>query len=164
MADWIEEGKKAPAFTLTADDGKKVKLADLLGKPIVLFFYPKDDTPNCTKEACAFRDRKDEIKKLGAVLLGVSCDTVESHVKFKDKYDLNFPLLADVDHTVAEKYGAWREKVLYGNRSIGVQRSTYLIDAEGKVAKVWKRAIVNGHDAKVIEALKELAKTQSERE
>jgi peroxiredoxin Q/BCP len=157
MADWIEEGKKAPAFTLTADDGSKVKLADLIGKPIVLYFYPKDDTPGCTKEACAFRDRKAELTKLGAVVLGVSCDSVASHAKFKDKFDLNFPLLADIDHAVAEKYGAWREKNMYGKKVIGVQRSTFLIDAEGKVAKVWKRAIVNGHDDKVIEALKTLA-------
>lgn len=153
MADWIEEGKKAPAFTLTADDGTKVKLADLVGSPVVLYFYPKDDTPGCTKEACAFRDQKSELTKRGAKVFGVSPDGVESHVKFRDKFQLNFPLLADVDHKVAEKYGAWREKNMYGKVSMGIQRSTFLIDAQGKVAKVWKRVQVEGHDAKVIEAL-----------
>ncbi len=156
MADWIEVGKKAPAFTLTADDGKKVKLSDLKGSPVVLYFYPRDDTPGCTKEACAFRDRQAEMKQLGAKVLGVSPDTVESHVKFRDKFTLNFPLLADPDHAVAEKYGAWREKNMYGKKSMGIQRSTYLIDADGKVAKVWQRVQVDGHDDEVIEALKTL--------
>ena len=156
MADWIEVGKKAPAFTLTADDGKKMKLSDLKGSPVVLYFYPKDDTPGCTKEACAFRDRKAEMEQLGAKVLGVSPDTVESHVKFRDKFNLNFPLLADPDHAVAEKYGAWREKNMYGKKSMGIQRSTYLIDAEGKVAKVWQRVQVDGHDDAVLEALKTL--------
>ncbi len=156
MADWIEVGKQAPAFTLTADDGKKVKLSDLKGSPVVLYFYPKDDTPGCTKEACAFRDRKAEMEQLGAKVLGVSPDNVESHVKFRDKFDLNFPLLADPDHAVADKYGAWREKNMYGKKSMGIQRSTYLIDAAGKVAKVWPRVQVDGHDDAVIEALKTL--------
>lgn len=157
MSDWIEEGKKAPAFTLASDDGTKVKLADLAGQPVVLYFYPKDDTPGCTKEACAFRDRRSELTKLGAVVLGVSPDTVASHAKFRDKYGLNFPLLADADHKVAEKYGAWREKNMYGKKSMGVQRSTFLIDAAGKVAKVWKKVSVDGHDEQVLAALQELA-------
>ncbi|MCA9105166.1 MAG: thioredoxin-dependent thiol peroxidase [Planctomycetales bacterium] len=156
MADWIEEGSKAPAFTATADDGSKVKLSGLKGSPVVLYFYPKDDTPGCTKEACAFRDRQSEIKKLGAVVLGVSPDDVASHVKFRDKYELNFPLLADPEHKLAETYGAWREKNMYGKKSMGVQRSTYLIDADGKVAKVWKRVQVDGHDQQVIDAIKAL--------
>lgn len=156
MADWLEEGKKAPAFTLAADNGEKVRLSDCQGSPVVLYFYPKDDTPGCTKEACAFRDRKSELKKLGAMVFGVSPDTVESHVKFRDKFELNFPLLADPDHKLAEKYGAWREKNMYGKKSMGIQRSTFLIDAEGKVAKVWKRVKVEGHDQQVIDALKEL--------
>lgn len=156
MADWIEEGKKAPAFTLTADNGSKVRLSELAGTPVVLYFYPKDDTPGCTREACAFRDQKTKLKKLGAVVLGVSPDTVESHVKFRDKYKLNFPLLADADHKVAEKYGAWREKNMYGKKSMGIQRSTFLIDAKGKVAKLWKRVKVDGHDEQVIAALAEL--------
>jgi len=156
MGDWIEPGKKAPAFTLTADDGSKVRLSDLKGSPVVLYFYPKDDTPGCTREACSFRDRKKELKKLGAHVLGVSPDSVESHAKFRDKYDLNFPLLADADHKVADKYGAWREKNMYGKKSMGIQRSTYLIDADGKIAQVWKRVQVDGHDEKVIASLAEL--------
>lgn len=156
MSDWVEEGAKAPAFTLTADDGTKVKLADLKGKPVVLYFYPRDDTPGCTREACAFRDRSADLKDLGAVVLGVSTDDVASHVKFRNKYSLNFPLLADVDHAVAEKYGAWREKNMYGKVSMGIQRSTFLIDASGKVAKVWKRVQVDGHDEQVLTALRAL--------
>lgn len=156
MADWVEVGKKAPAFTLTADDGKKIRLSDLKGHPVVLYFYPKDDTPGCTKEACAFRDRKAEMEELGARVIGISPDAVDSHVKFRDKFALNFPLLADPDHAVAEKYGAWREKTMYGKKTMGIQRSTYLIDAEGTVAKVWQRVQVDGHDEQVIEALKAL--------
>jgi peroxiredoxin Q/BCP len=156
MGDWIEEGAKAPAFTLPSDSGAKVKLSDLKGSPVVLYFYPRDDTPGCTKEACAFRDRSKELQKLGARVFGVSTDDVASHVKFRDKYQLNFPLLADVDHEVAEKYGAWREKNMYGKKSMGIQRSTYLIDADGKVAKVWKRVQVEGHDQQVLDALAEL--------
>lgn len=156
MADWIDEGKKAPAFTLTADDSSKVRLSELAGSPVVLYFYPKDDTPGCTREACAFRDQKAKLKKQGAVVLGVSPDDVESHVKFRDKYKLNFPLLADPDHKIAEKYGAWREKNMYGKKSMGIQRSTFLIDSAGKVAKVWKRVKVDGHDQQVLDALAEL--------
>ncbi len=156
MSDWIEEGSKAPAFTLSSDEGKKVKLGDLKGSPVVLYFYPKDDTPGCTKEACAFRDRKEELKALGAVVLGISADSVESHAKFRDKYELNFPLLADSDHAIAEKYGAWREKNMYGKKSMGIQRSTFLIDESGKVVKVWKRVQVDGHDSQVVQALQQL--------
>ncbi len=157
MADWIEEGSKAPAFTLTSDSGKKIKLSDLAGSAVVLYFYPKDDTPGCTREACAFRDVQSELSQAGAVLLGVSADDAPTHVKFRDKYSLNFPLLVDADHKVAEKYGAWREKNMYGKKSMGIQRSTFLIDAAGKVFKVWKRVQVDGHDAQVLEALAQLA-------
>jgi peroxiredoxin Q/BCP len=157
MGDWIEPGGRAPAFTLTADDGSKVRLADLKGRPVVVYFYPRDDTPGCTREACAFRDRQAELKKLGAQLLGISTDGTTSHGKFRDKYQLNFPLLSDADHAVAEKYGAWREKNMYGKKSIGIQRSTYLIDSDGKVAKVWKAVKVDGHAGQVIAAIKELA-------
>jgi peroxiredoxin Q/BCP len=156
MSDWIEEGEKAPDFTLSADDGAKVKLSALQGSPVVLYFYPKDDTPGCTREACSLRDRSKELKKLGAQVLGVSPDDVDSHVQFRDKFRLNFPLLADVDHRVAEKYGAWREKNMYGKKSMGIQRSTFLIDAKGKVAKVWKAVQVDGHDQQIIDALKSL--------
>ncbi|MCA9174799.1 MAG: thioredoxin-dependent thiol peroxidase [Planctomycetales bacterium] len=154
--DWIEEGDKAPAFSLKSDQGQTVRLSQFKGSPVVLYFYPKDDTPGCTKEACAFRDRSAELKKLGAVVLGVSPDTVASHVKFRDKYELNFPLLEDAEHAVAEKYGAWREKNMYGKKSMGVQRSTFLIGPDGKVVKVWKRVKVDGHDDQVLEALKAL--------
>jgi thioredoxin-dependent peroxiredoxin len=157
MGEWIEAGEKAPDFTLAADDGTKVKLSALKGQPVVLYFYPKDDTPGCTKEACAFRDRSRELQKLSAKVLGVSADTVDSHVAFRTKFKLNFPLLADVDHKVAEKYGAWREKNMYGKKFMGIQRSTFLIDAKGKVAKVWKAVQVDGHDDQVIAAIKSLA-------
>ena len=156
MADWIEEGHPAPDFALTADDGSTVRLNELRGSPVVLYFYPRDNTPGCTKEACAFRNRKSEIDAQGAVLLGVSPDTAESHVKFKSKFDLNFRLLADPDHQVAEQYGAWREKNRYGKKSFGIQRATYLLDAEGRVAKVWRRVKVEGHDDQVLEALQSL--------
>jgi peroxiredoxin Q/BCP len=157
MSDWLEEGTKAPAFTLEADDGSKVKLADLKGSPVVIYFYPADDTPGCTKEACAFRDRSAELKKLGAKIFGISPDDVASHVKFKDKFNLNFPLLADPDHAVAEKFGAWREKNMYGNIKMGIVRSTFLIGPDGVIKKVWRSVKVDGHDEAVIAALKELA-------
>jgi peroxiredoxin Q/BCP len=153
MSDWVEEGETAPDFTLAADDGRQVKLSDLRGKPVVLYFYPKDDTPGCTKEACAFRDRTPELQAKGAVVLGVSPDDVASHGKFRDKFSLNFPLLADVGHQVAERYGAWREKNMYGKTSMGVQRSTFVIDGDGKVRKVWKKVNVDGHDQQVLDAL-----------
>ncbi len=156
MSDWPEIGSNAPSFNLISDSGEQVKLSTLKGNPVVLYFYPRDDTPGCTKEACAFRDRKEELQNLGAVVLGVSPDSVESHVEFRDKYELNFPLLADNDNKVAEEYGAWREKNMYGKKSMGIQRSTFLIDSSGKIAKVWKRVKVDGHDTQVIQALLEL--------
>ena len=156
MADWPEIGTTAPAFTLKSDSGEKLKLADFRGKPVVVYFYPKDDTPGCTSEACNFRDASSEIKKHGAVVFGVSPDSQESHVKFRDKYSLNFPLLVDEDHKVAEKYGAWREKNMYGKKSMGIQRSTFLIGPDGKIAQVWKRVKVEGHDQQVIEAIQKL--------
>ncbi len=156
--EWPAEGSKAPDFNLVADDGSKVKLSALKGQPVVVYFYPKDDTPGCTKEACAFRDQKKALEKLGAVVLGVSPDDSASHVKFRDKFELNFRLLSDPDHKIAEKYGAWREKNMYGKKSMGIQRSTFLIDTEGKIAKVWKKVSVDGHDQQVLEALAELTK------
>jgi peroxiredoxin Q/BCP len=156
MGEFLEPGSKAPDFKLSADDGTQVKLSALRGQPVVLYFYPKDDTPGCTKEACAFRDQHAALKSAGAKVLGVSPDDVASHVKFRDKFSLNFPLLADVDHQVAEAYGAWREKNMYGKKSMGVQRSTFLIDANGKIARVWKRVNVDGHDAEVLNAIAEL--------
>ncbi|MFZ9088771.1 MAG: thioredoxin-dependent thiol peroxidase [Planctomycetaceae bacterium] len=157
MAEWIEPGKKAPAFSVRATDGSLVRLSSFKGKAVVLYFYPKDDTPGCTREACAFRDRLKEIEDLGAVVLGVSADSVEKHVKFTEKYSLTFPLLADTEHEIAEKYGAWREKNMYGKVSMGIQRSTFIIDGDGKVAKLWKRVSVDGHDQQVIDFLQEMS-------
>ncbi len=156
MADWIEAGAPAPDFTLPSTGGESVSLSKLRGKPVVLYFYPRDDTPGCTTEACSFRDRKKELGELGAAVLGISADTLESHARFRDKYHLNFPLLADVDHRVAESYGAWREKTRSGKKSMGIQRSTFLIDAHGTVRRVWKSVQVDGHDDEVLAALREL--------
>jgi peroxiredoxin Q/BCP len=157
MSDWLEEGAKIPTFTLVDDHGTKVKSSQWAGAPLVMYFYPKDDTPGCTKQACAFRDSADALRTLGAAVVGISCDSVESHAKFRDKYSLNFPLLVDANHEVAEKFGAWREKNMYGKKSMGIQRSTFLVDSKGKVARVWKRVQVDGHDAQVLEALQSLA-------
>jgi peroxiredoxin Q/BCP len=156
MADWLEEGAKMPPFSLPDDAGNEVPSSQWAGRPLVIYFYPKDDTPGCTRQACAFRDAAQELSKLGASVVGISGDSVESHAKFRDKYGLNFPLLVDRDHAVAERFGAWREKNLYGKKSMGIQRSTFLIDSQGNVAKVWKRVRVDGHDAQVLAALREL--------
>ena len=150
----IEAGKKAPAFALKNQAGETVKLADFAGKHVVLYFYPKDDTPGCTKEACAFRDEHSKLKKAGAVVLGVSPDDEARHTKFIAKYSLPFDLLADVDHQVAEKYGAWGEKSLYGRKFMGIIRSTFLIGPDGKVKKAWPKVKVEGHADEVLAALK----------
>jgi peroxiredoxin Q/BCP len=152
----IEEGKKAPDFKLTSSDGGEVRLKDLRGKTVVLYFYPKDDTPGCTREACAFRDSQAALKRKGAVVLGVSGDSVSSHEKFRDKYSLNFPLLSDPDRAVAKKYGAWGEKVMYGKKTVGMIRSTFVIDGEGVVRKVFPRVKVDGHADRVLEAVEGL--------
>ncbi|HZB23891.1 MAG TPA: thioredoxin-dependent thiol peroxidase [Gaiellaceae bacterium] len=149
----IEEGKAAPDFELTSDSGEKVKLSDFRGKPVVLYFYPKDDTPGCTTQACGFRDAYTEFEQRGAVVLGVSPDDEASHVKFRDKYVLPFSLLADTDHAVSEQYGVWVEKNNYGKKSMGVERSTFLIDSEGNVAKVMRRVKPDTHAADVLAAL-----------
>jgi len=149
----IKEGQKAPDFTLPSSEGGEVTLKALKGRSVVLYFYPKDDTPGCTREACAFRDAQSKIKKSGAIVLGVSPDSLASHDKFRIKYKLNFPLLADSDKAVAKKYGAFGEKVLYGKKVIGMIRSTFVIDPEGVVRKVFPRVRVDGHDEKVLEAL-----------
>jgi len=151
----IEEGKAAPAFTLAGPGGKKVALADFKGKHVILYFYPKDDTPGCTKEACGFRDAWSEIQDLGAVVLGVSADSTESHAKFAAKYKLKFPLLSDPDRKVMTKYGAWGEKMMYGKKTVGVIRSTVWIGPDGKVKKHWARVPkAEAHPEKVLEALK----------
>lgn len=156
MSDWPKVGDKAPMFSLVADDGSKWKLSDYKGTLVVVYFYPKDDTPGCTREACAFRDRKTSINKQGVQLVGISPDSQAQHEKFRDKYNLNFPLLVDNDHKVAEKYGAWREKNMYGKKSMGIVRSTFLVDTRGKFAKIWRRVQVDGHDQQVMDAIEEL--------
>ena len=152
----IKEGQKAPEFSLPSSEGGEVSLKSLKGKPVVLYFYPKDDTPGCTREACAFRDAKAAIKKTGAVVLGVSPDSLAAHDKFAAKYKLNFPLLSDPDKAVARRYGAFGEKLLYGKKVVGMIRSTFVIDAAGVVRKVFPRVKVDGHDAKVLAVLQEL--------
>ena len=149
----LEEGKKAPAFTLQSSDGEKVALGDFKGQKVILYFYPKDDTPGCTREAEGFRAALPKIKKKNAVVLGVSRDSVDSHCKFIDKYDLNFPLLSDPDGKVLRAYGAWGEKNMYGKKTEGVLRTTVIIDGEGKVEKVFPRVKVDGHVDKVLAAL-----------
>ncbi len=150
----LKVGQKAPDFTVIDDKGEKVKLADLKGKKVVLYFYPKDDTPGCTKEACAFRDGIDKIKKRGAVVLGVSADSVESHKKFKSKFDLNFPLLADTEKKMIEAYGVWKEKSMYGKKYMGIERTTFVIDENGKIAQIFPKVKVDQHYDEVLEALK----------
>ena len=151
----IEEGKKAPAFTLVADDGKKVSLSSFEGKNVVLYFYPKDNTPGCTVEAKDFRDALPKFKKLNAVVLGVSKDSIESHCKFRDKFDLTFPLLSDPDGKVIDKYGAWGEKSMYGRKSMGIIRSTVVIGKDGKIRKIFPKVRVAGHVDQVLDAVRD---------
>jgi peroxiredoxin Q/BCP len=149
----VEEGKPAPEFELKTDSGESVKLSDFRGKPVVLYFYPKDDTPGCTAQACGIRDSYEEFEQRGAVVLGISPDSETSHVKFKEKYGLPFTLLADPEHKVAEQYGTWVEKKNYGKSYWGVERSTFLIDSEGKLAKVLRRVKPDTHADDVLAAL-----------
>ncbi len=151
----IEENKKAPAFTLPDQNGKKVSLKDFLGKKVVLYFYPKDNTPGCTKEACDFRDAIEDFKKIKAVVLGISPDSVESHKKFADKYNLPFPLLSDPEKKVLQKYGVWKEKSMYGRKYMGVERTTVIINEKGKIIKIFPKVKVKGHVDEVKKVLKE---------
>jgi peroxiredoxin Q/BCP len=151
----LKPGDVAPDFSLAADDGKAVALKDLRGRPVVLYFYPKDDTPGCTKEACQFRDSWKDVQQTGAVVLGVSPDSTTSHQKFKEKYSLPFPLLADVDHQVASAYGAWGEKSMYGKKYQGILRTTFLIDRTGRIARVFEKVKPDGHAAEVLAALRQ---------
>lgn len=152
----IEPGQPAPDFTLPDQDGKDVSLAALAGEWVVLYFYPRDDTPGCTTEACEFSESIADFRDLDAVVLGCSPDSPESHRKFIAKHDLSVTLLSDPDHEVMEQYGAWGEKTLYGRKSIGVKRSTVIIDPEGKVAHHWKAVRAKGHAAKVRERIEAL--------
>ena len=151
--DMPQPGRLAPDFTAQDDAGNIVRLADLRGKKVVLYFYPKDDTPGCTKEACAFRDGFSELRKRGAVVYGVSIDSVASHAKFKQKFQLNFPLLSDTDKKLVDAYGVWKQKSMYGRSFMGIERTTFLIDEQGKIAKVFPRVKVNEHYEEVLAAL-----------
>jgi peroxiredoxin Q/BCP len=152
----IDVGKKAPAFALQDQDGTTHKLSDYEGQPVVIYFYPKDDTPGCTKESCEFQDNLPKFKKSKAQIFGMSILGTDSKKKFADKYSLKFPLLADEDHAVMEKYGVWQEKVNYGKAYMGVVRTTYLIGADGKVAKRWDNVKVDGHAEEVLSAVQAL--------
>jgi peroxiredoxin Q/BCP len=152
----LKEGDKAPAFRLKADDGSEISLADLRGKHVALYFYPKASTPGCTTEAIEFREAKADFDELNTIILGCSADSVESQAKFKVKQKLNFPLLSDPDFTVIEPYGARRMKSFLGKSYLGIVRSTVLIGPDGKVEKIWPTAKSKGHAAEVIEALKTL--------
>ncbi len=152
----IAAGSPAPDFTLPADSGGKVSLAKLKGKKVILYFYPKDDTPGCTREACAFRDLLPDFTGSGATVIGISRDDQKSHDKFKQKYSLPFTLVSDLDGKVCGAYGVWVEKMNYGKRYMGIERSTFLIDAKGVVRKVWRKVKVDGHADQVLEATKAL--------
>jgi thioredoxin-dependent peroxiredoxin len=149
----VEEGQEAPDFELTSDSGERVRLSSLRGRPVVLYFYPKDDTPGCTAQACGIRDSYSDFEERGAVVLGVSPDTETSHVKFKQKHGLPFTLLADPEREVAEAYGVWKEKTFRGRKYWGVERSTFLIDEDGRVKKAMLRVKPDTHAAQVLEAL-----------
>jgi len=149
----LKVGSRAPAFSLPNEKGQVVKLSELRGKKVVLFFYPKDNTPGCTQEACSFRDGLQAIRKKGAVVLGVSADSVASHQKFSQKFDFNFPLLSDESKAMIQAYGVWKEKSMYGRKYMGIERTTVLIDKDGTIRQVFPKVKVNGHFEEVLEAL-----------
>jgi peroxiredoxin Q/BCP len=156
MAKMLAEGDKAPPFSLEADGGQTVSLKDFAGKPVVLYFYPKDDTPGCTKEAIDFSAAAAAFKKLGAAVIGVSKDSVASHAKFKKKHGLALTLAADPEGKVVESYGSWVEKSMYGRTYMGIDRSTFLVDKKGKIAKIWRKVRVPGHVEEVLALTKTL--------
>ena len=150
----LQEGNKAPDFKLKDQNEKEISLSDYKGKNVILYFYPKDNTSGCTAEACSFRDDFPKFKKVETVILGVSPDSVESHKKFAKKYNLNFSLLADEDKEVIKKYDVWKEKSMYGRKYMGVERSTFIIDSDGKIKKIFRKVKVQGHNEEVMEVLK----------
>ena len=152
----LEEGKRAPAFSLPSSDGGKVALKDFKGQALVVYFYPRDNTPGCTTEANDFNKALGKFQKAGAAIVGISKDSIESHCKFRDKYKLKFPLLSDPDGTMLEKYGAWGEKNMYGKKMMGIIRTTVVVGPDGKVAKVFPKVRVNGHVEKVLDVVKSL--------
>jgi peroxiredoxin Q/BCP len=152
----LTAGDEAPKFKLLDHDGKPVSLKDFAGSPVVVYFYPADDTPGCTKEACQFNENLRAFTRAGSKVVGISPDGAEKHVKFRAKYGLKFPLLSDPDHTTMAEYGAWGEKTMYGKKTVGTIRSTFLIDADGAVAAAWYNVRADGHAAKVLDELKSL--------
>ena len=152
----LDAGDKAPDLPLSTDGNGEFSLSRLKGKPVVLYFYPKDDTSGCTKEAMGFRDALGAFEKAGVAVVGVSKDSVAKHDKFKSKYDLNFPLVSDEDGALCEAYGVWVEKSMYGRKYMGIERSTFLIDAEGKIAKTWRKVKIPGHVDEVLSAVQAL--------
>lgn len=159
----VEEGGPAPEFSLRSDSGETVSLADLRGTPVVLYFYPKDDTPGCTAQACGIRDAWGEFEEAGAVVLGVSPDDEGSHAKFKEKYGLPFTLLADTDHAVADAYGVWGEKSYAGKTYMGVNRSTFVIDPDGDIAKVFRKVKPDEHAEQVLQCARDVARVEAAR-
>jgi peroxiredoxin Q/BCP len=155
----LSVGDAAPDFTLPTDGGGSITLSDLKGKPVVLYFYPKDSTPGCTTEACDFRDLEPDFSGVDATIIGVSKDSVKRHDSFKTKQGLTFPLASDADSDVCERYGVWKEKSMYGKTFMGIERSTFLIAADGTIAKIWPKVKVKGHAAEVLEAAKALRET-----
>ena len=149
----VQEGTAAPPFSLPADDGTTISLDDFRGKTVVLYFYPKDNTSGCTTQACDLRDNMNSITREGVIVLGVSPDSVESHIRFRDKFGLNFRLLADEDHAVAEAYGVWKEKSMYGKNYWGIERGTFIIDPDGVVVQAWRKVRPKGHAQRVLDAL-----------
>ena len=154
MTKTLKEGDKAPAFSLPTDGGGKIALKDCAGKTLVLYFYPKDDTPGCTTEACSFRDGIQELRKSGAIVFGVSADSVSSHRKFSDKFQLNFPLLSDESKAMIQAYGVWKEKSLYGRKYMGIERTTVVINEDGTIRNIFPKVKVNGHFTEVLQALR----------
>ena len=149
----LKVGDKAPNFAAKDDSGKTIKLSDFKGRKVVLYFYPKDDTPGCTREACNFRDGIAALKKAGATVLGVSADSVESHAKFRDKFDLNFPLLADTEKAIVNAYDVWKEKSMYGKKYMGIERTTFVIDGDGRISHIFPKVKVDAHYEEVLDAL-----------
>ena len=149
----LKPGMKAPSFELMSDEGKKVSLKDFAGKKVVLYFYPKDDTPGCTKEACSFSENQQRLKKAGAAVLGISADSVTSHQKFKNKYDLGVTLLSDPDKEVIKKYDVWKEKSMYGKKYMGIERTTFIVDESGKIKHIFPKVKVDGHTDEVLNHL-----------
>ena len=154
MGEALGDGDRAPDFELPGADGKPVRLKDFSGRKLVLYFYPKDDTPGCTAEACSFRDHESDLSKEHAVVLGVSTDPLESHQKFREKHNLNFPLLSDETADVAKMYGVWKEKNMYGRRTWGVARTTFWIGGDGRIRRIWKKVDTAKHAEEILEEMK----------